>query len=222
MIMFQYNGNLNNSPSPQQMQRAYKPSVPPRKRVIEEPEAMTAAPSSTFKKRRIVVPKGIGQSIPLAKSSWWKFGGQIQKDLIKGLSNSQRSSANAFIPPVSSVSRPLPASHSRPLSNDTRMITNMPRPFGNLPSPVFQNQVASGFQSLPMKSKLNMSSTFSFTNPPNPALFHGPPTTVVVHHNSGTDDDSLHDADDDASSGGDSALKFRAYQAETGQRSSKS
>jgi hypothetical protein len=208
MIMFQYNGNLNNNAqSSQQMQRAYKPAVPLRKRVIEEPVTMTAAPS-TFKKRR-VIPKGIGQSIPLAKSSWWKFGGQMQKDLINGLGNSQ-SNASASRPPISSASRPLAANNSNHLSNDhSGTITNMPRTFG----PVSQGRVASGFQSLPMKSKLNMSSTFSSTNP-NPALYHGPPKTVVVHHNnSGTEDDSLHEADDD-SSGGDSALKFRAYQAE--------
>ena len=195
--MFHFNGNLNNNTT---MVRPYKPAVPPRKRVIEEPlEDEMNVPPAVVKRRRFAVPKGVGKSIPMAnKGGWWKFGGKMPKEILQEAVK------------TSSAQQP------KALSTQNNFLQ--------------QQRLASGFQSFPPKSKLSMNSTFTSTNPNPPAHLRStkptktaPPKTVVVNHlnsTSGTeedidDDDSLHsNADDGFSSDDNSALKFRAYQAE--------
>ena len=90
----------------------------------------------------------------------------------------------------------------------------MSRASGQLPAAFFEDRVASGFRGLPMKAKLGMNTALSSTNP-NPASIDRQRKNVIINlpdkNLAGVN--STHDSDD-ASSDADSALKFRAYQAE--------
>jgi hypothetical protein len=200
MMMFQGN-NLTNAQH-KQMKLYYSPSVPPRKRRYEDepqeeepPRTRTIQQEQVAKKRRIVVlPDGIGRSVPFNKKSWWRFG-EIQRDLIKGLvegglmesctlpgnatTASSKTAQKGSVTGAHNVSQPFVS---------TRPPIDVSCHFGPLGQAHAQARHGSaGFQSRSMLSKLSMSAVSSSTSASD---------------------------DDDANSMDSSSLKFRAYQAE--------